>query len=398
MRDMGNNKKWWKNILALIRDDKITEEVDDGLAEMVIKEMDILWEMARSRDAGGNISEDECRTRIAESFNRVRSKYTDSQLDEIYVWPRFVKVAVHCTGKPVYELVQYVSENNYISLTKCINNLIHTTRKKRGETIISNMDNFAEAVCMHIVKNIDRYDVPSLLNLGQIAQRRGTFDTAREWFSRITETDEPFKGVTAILASYEKEAKGYLERGKEGWCALSEADREKIRDLNDQQCVVYTRWRNILEETMACEETVEEKTKGNYVALMTGYSRFERNRGNYDKAFMLLDAIPDNYPEMHRVYAERAMIYQFRPYRNRYYSLEKSIEAFKKAYALLCDSSHDESREVKGRKSILMPLANAYFQAGRYDDALTVCDRVLDIDKNEQRAVNLKNKITRIAA
>ena len=40
-----------------------------------------------------------------------------------------------------------------------------------------------------------------------------------------------------------------------------------------------------------------------------------------------------------------------------------------------------------------MPLANSYFQLGRYNEADEVCDQVLRIDKKEYRAIALKSKI-----
>lgn len=126
--------------------------------------------------------------------------------------------------------------------------------------------------------------------------------------------------------------------------------------------------------------------------LLTSYSRFERNRGNYEKAYELLKKIPFGYPDMFRVYQEEAMLYQFRPYRNKYYSLENAIETFRKAYGLLVEET-GSAVSAKTKKSILMPLANTYFQAERYNEASIVCDKVLEIDGREHRAINLKNEI-----
>ena len=151
-----------------------------------------------------------------------------------------------------------------------------------------------------------------------------------------------------------------------------------------------------MEEHISKTDSVTDQYKREYVALMTGFARFERSRRNYAKAFDILERIPEDYPDIYRVYAEQAMIYQ-KPYQNCYYSLEKSIEAFRKAEKMIDDMDSSSYISVKGRKSILMPLANTYFKSGRYNEAKKVCDSVLGIDKNEQRAINLKNLINSMA-
>lgn len=112
---------------------------------------------------------------------------------------------------------------------------------------------------------------------------------------------------------------------------------------------------------------------------------------------MLLKKIPRSYPDINRVYAEEAMLYQFRSYKNRYYSLEKAIETLKKADAVIDSTETEGTAIAKSKKSILMPQANTYFQSGRYDEASDVCDIILKIDRKEHRAVNLKDRITCLA-
>lgn len=92
------------------------------------------------------------------------------------------------------------------------------------------------------------------------------------------------------------------------------------------------------------------------------------------------------------------MLYQFRSYKNRYYSLDKAVDTFKKAYSVIPEGSSNTSGSRKSRKSTLMPLANTYFQMGRYDDASDVCDSVLLIDAKERRAIELKDRILKLAS
>lgn len=46
----------------------------------------------------------------------------------------------------------------------------------------------------------------------------------------------------------------------------------------------------------------------------------------------------------------------------------------------------------------MIPLANSYIQAGRYEEAEEACNTVLKIDKKEKSAIKLKNKIDDIKA
>ncbi len=155
---------------------------EKSLKEIVIEEMDSLWTLVREQnEKEGYMPERECSQRIAESFTILRSKYTNEQLDDNYVWPRFVKVAVFNSMKPVDELVAYVDENNYIYLTNSLSALVRSVQKSEEERIIENVEFFAKTVYMHILEDINPVDIPSLLSLGSLSQKRGNFEEAREW-------------------------------------------------------------------------------------------------------------------------------------------------------------------------------------------------------------------------
>lgn len=162
-----------------------------SVAEAITKEIDDLWEIARKKDEG-LYSEEECREKLTESFNGVKAHFSNDQLDSAYAWPRYVKIAVHSIKEPVKELVTYVDENNYISLTKRLSDLSHSVYKGEEENAKTNMENFSAAVYLHILDDINSKDVPSCLTLGRMSQRRREYDTARSWFERITETEDPF--------------------------------------------------------------------------------------------------------------------------------------------------------------------------------------------------------------
>lgn len=363
-------------------------------AGAVNQEIDTLWELVREKNENKSIISEECyRARISESFSKTCKLFSDEQVDNIYTWPRYVKVAVNIVAEPIDELINHVNEKNYIFLTKQLSVLSHSVYKDGEESVKNNMERFKRAVYLHILQTIDHNDVPSCLSLGKMELRKGCYEKAREWYSRILETDNPFNGVTAILSSYEEEVRGILVN-KPG---TDQEAFERVRKLNCIQSDLYEKWITDTKNDLSSGK-VTEQSKIQFVSLMTSYAGFERNRGHFDKAFEILKSIPESYPEIYRVYAEEGMLYQFKPSKNNYYNLEKAITAFRKAEKAINDSSKGRAHDVKSKKTVLMPLANTYFQSGMYEEAMQVCESVLRIDSKEIRAIKLKERITKLAS
>ena len=398
---MGLNNSILARFFSLfIKEKAVKQDIKKEVSEAETADVEIekIWSVIRKRrDEGLDISESECARMITESFAKLRIQFSDDQLDETYTWPRYVKAAVHCCGESIRDLVEYVTENNYIFLTKRLSDLVKSVQNGDHTDAADNVDRFANAVYMHILQTINPLDIPSLLSLGREAQKKQKYSEAREWYSKILETDEPFNGITALLACCEEEIKTTLSNNGSSYSRNPKL-KEKVRELNSYQASVYEEWRQILKDRIIRDEEAPERAKKEYVALLTGYARFERNRGNYERAFRLLESAPRTYPESYRIYAEEARLYQFRSYKNRYYSLDKAVDTFKKAYSVIPEGSSNTSGSRKSRKSILMPLANTYFQMGRYDDASDVCDSVLLIDAKERRAIELKDRILKLAS
>lgn len=371
------------------------EQQEISVADAVTKELDMLWTMIKEqKEEKQSLSDALLEEKLGESFAKLREKYSDDLLDGVYAWPRFVKVSIACDN-PVRCLVEYVTEENYISLSKRLSDLSKSVCKGNDPKEVRNMERLSKAVCNHILENIDPTDVPSCLLLGQIAQKNGNYSEARQWFEKIVETNEPFNGITSILACYEEEIKEILRSGRRGSRGADE--KEKVRELNRQQSALYEKWYRIMDEKSSADK-VDEEFEKEYVTLSTRYARFERNVGHFEQSHDILAKVPRTYTDIYRVYAEEAMLYQYRPYKNRFYDLEKAIETFKKAYDLACETGMQWKAGPKSKKSILMPLANTYFESGKYDEADKVCDIVLKIDSREQRALNLKTRIADLAS
>jgi len=393
------NSKTNKSVLPQTQENEKTAFFQNNATEVINEELNDIWAMIRETAeecCDGDI-EDVRREKIGASFLKMTNMFSGEELDRVYTWSRYAKPAIHCCERPVPELVEYVNAENYIYLTRSMDNLSRSALKDGDANVIHNMEIFSEAVFMRILETINPNDIPACLALGKTAQRNREYAEAREWFSRITKTQETFTGITALLACYEDETKYFLSKCKDGR-HFNRYANGKVKDLNRMQCSVYKKWCAFYEERIEQANDGADQLKKEYVSLATRYARFERNRGNCEKALDILKSIPETYPEIHRVYAEEAMVYQFKPYMNCYYDIEKAIATFIKADDAFTSSGENEKYDAKGRKCILMPLANAYFHVGKYEEAAKVCDVVLSIDRREERAKALKKRIYRIAA
>ena len=371
---------------------KEEQDVEMIPAKRITKELDQLWEIHRMLKEG-MCTEAECKERISESFQTMQDLFSKEDLNSNHTWPRYVRLSIHTVEEAPLALLQYIREDNYIVLTKCFSDLYVSVQRKGEEWINSNAERFGIALYHHILEKINPADVPACLALGRYSQKRRDYKMAQFYFEKVMDTASgtAFNGVTSLLSLYEEEIKATLKMSKKNKSAAEE--KEKANSLKKKQFEIYEAWVGKMEEKIQSASELPEQYKRDYVTLLSCYARFEKNRGNYIRAMELLRKIPENFPDIYRVYTEEAMIYQFKSYSNPFYNIEKAIETFRKAESAM---NEDEARYVlttKNKKYILMPLANSYFLCGRYEEADAVCDRVLQLDKKEQRAIALKTKI-----
>ena len=367
----------------------LTEETAE---KMLGNELDRLWEMRRKNEEG-LCSEGECRENISASFTKMQDCFSKEELNGISFWPKYVKVAIYTVEEPVFALLQYVNADNYIVLTKRFSDLSASVQRKGEEWINSNAERFGIALYHHILEKINPKDVPSCLALGRYSQKRGDYEMAKFYFETVMDTasETAFNGLTSLLSLYEEEIKATLKKSRKNKSSAEE--KEKAKSLKNKQYEIYEAWVGKMEEQMQRYSELPEQYKRNYITLLSGYARFEKNRGNYNRAIALLKKVPEGFPDIYRIYVEEAMIYQFKSYSNPFYNIDKAIETFKKAEASMKDGEEMYALTAKNKKCILMPLANSYFLCGRYEEAERVCDQVLQIDQKETRAITLKSKI-----
>ena len=173
--------------------------------------------------------------------------------------------------------------------------------------VIKNIDKLNEDIWHHILDNVNSKDIPSCLLLGKAVQKRRNYEEARKWFTKVIETEEPFNGVTSILACYEAETKETIADIKKRKGAKN-VSFEKVHELNVQQTAIYEKWSGIMEGHINSNEEVTEQYKREYISLISGYARFSRNIGDYKASFELLQRVPDTFPDFYRIYTEEAML------------------------------------------------------------------------------------------
>lgn len=367
-----------------------------SVLDIVKKEVDVLWDMIKKmQEDKQSISTAEFEKKLVESFSCLQERFSEEELEKTYAWIRYINVAIQCENPPVEYLINYISKDNYIFLADRLYNLTKSVHKADNIVVTKNIDKLNETVWHHILDNVNSKDIPSCLSLGKAAQKSGNYAEARKWFTKVIETDEPFNGITSILACYEAETKKAIADIKKNR-RTKNISFEKVHELNTQQTAIYEKWCGIMEDHINSGEDITEQYKREYVALISGYARFSRNIGDYKASFELLQRVPDTFPDFYRIYTEEAMLYQYKTYRNSYFDIDKAIETYKKAYENLCKQKGPKGKYNKSKKSILIPLANSYIQTGRYEEAKEACNTVLKIDKKEKSAIKLKNKIDAI--
>lgn len=207
-------------------------EKDNGakLEKMLEAELDSLWKMQRKKEEG-ICSERECRESISMSFTKMQDCFSKEELNGISIWPKYVKIAIYAVEEPIFELLQYVKEDNYIVLTKRFSDLSASLHREGEEWTKSNVERFGKALYQHILEEINPEDVPACLALGRYSQKRRDYKMAQFYFEKVMDTASgtAFNGVTSLLSLYEEEIKATLKMSKKNKSSVEE--KEKANSL-----------------------------------------------------------------------------------------------------------------------------------------------------------------------
>ena len=362
--------------------------------DMVQEEFRSLKETVADHDAG-ILSEDACKERIMSSYNKVSALFTSGSKGGTKIWLTYVKNASRCVTEPINELIECVSENNYEYRLKSLSAFPEQEIKKGRTDSSVVICKYIAAICQLILSNIDPNNSYCFFKLGQMAQESGDYVSARKWFERVIETEKPQFGVLQLAGCYEYEIKELLNSNR-GSKRNNPAFQKRVEELRKNQIVSYEKWRKVLEDRIGATVEISDQLRDAYAFLLIAYARAERYCENYEKAYLLLQDVPEDFNNLHWLYSEKAMLYQSGLGKNRRYNLGKAVEFFELADKTARETAKTEERA--NQKCILIPLANTYFQMNRLTEASEVCDRVLKIDGNEKRILSLKKRISRMAS
>lgn len=344
----------------------------------------------------GHGDQEACAALVSEVFVLFMTEHKVKEGGFPYFWSRFLKMAVPYMSYIPDTFMTYINESNYVLMTSAFQKMVKGAMKDKDlkEYERSNLYGFMETFYKYLLEKFPE-DCPAMLSLGKAYEGKKNYATARKCYLDFMElADTPYNnGLSSLLASYENEVKNLL-KDREG-------DRyeniQRVRKLNGIMKATYEYWEQEIRE--AAENGGNDR-RGEYISFITNYARFEIYQNRFDHAYELLSTVPEDYPDLFRVYGEMGMLYQTkgRFKENTYYDLDKAIESFCKAEEIFLSVGIGQHDAKTREKCILMPLANTYFQVGRKEEALEVCNKVLLLDSQEWRAKELKKRIAAQAA
>ena len=344
----------------------------------------------------GHGDQDACAALVSEVFVSFMAEHEVTEDSFPYFWSRFLKMAVPYMSYIPDTFMTYINESNYVLMTSVFQKMAKGTLKDRDlkEYERSHIYGFMETFYKYLLEKFPE-DRPSMLALGKAYEGKNDYATARKYYMDFMElADTPYNnGLSSLLASYENEVKKLL-KDREG-------DRtenlQRVHKLDGIMKATYEYWE---QEVREAAENGSDDRRREYIAFITHFSRFEIHQNRFEHAYELLSSVPDDYPNLFRVYGELGMLYQTkgRFKENTYYDLDKAIESFCKAEGIFMNVGIGQHDAKTSEKCILVPLANTYFQVGRITEALEICNKVLLLDSREWRVKELKKKIQEQAA
>lgn len=311
------------------------------------------------------------------------------------IWAKFLRYTATRTRVMPESLRVYVCKDNYRRLFDTLYKFESGIRKKMGNgEALHSFQSFIYEICQKVLTEIDPEDGPSCLYAGNYLMEKDDFTGARKYFERLMETNNGFNGLTSLLSSYEKELRDVLR--KKGRAESSEqADlNERLSEINDILEGIYNSQIEMYKKRIAdADDLMKEnmEIKYQYMVLLSKYARFEKNRTNFRRCFQILEQAPLDYPGRYRILTEKGMLFQTPGSIHRYnpfYDTDKAVVAFQRALQLL----EEGGESLKARKSVMLPLASTLFACEEYDEVISICNRVLREDMQEQNAQNLRER------
>lgn len=313
-------------------------------------------------------------------------------------WANHLRFAARYTDVCPRSLLEYITAENYRCLSSLLNSFRNTICEEPAR---SNFLRFARLAHQRILDEIAPDDAPSHLFMGNCLLNEHDFEGARAHYWAMIESGSDYHGITALSSAYEREIRWLLDRKYNDENADSRKIDRRIRDINIRLSDLYGTWTQKYRALIpdAPDEKTRRELQLRYASLTAKYARNAKCRGNYHKCHSILTDHPMDGPGTSRIMTELGLLFQTPGNRHRpnpYYDPHGAIEMLDKALHALeaetPDAQKGSSQYRGGQKSILVPLANTYYACGQYAQAIRICDKVLALDKREEKAIQLKAK------
>lgn len=278
---------------------------------------------------------------------------------------------ISCEKEDFKDLLNYVDENTFRAISKRLKLMCGKFKNKLSDEGVERLYDITKAVHIKILENIKPDDLPSMVLLGQLFAKEGNYNLAEKYLKRALVLPNSENALMTLLHVYERRISGmYMEN----------PDNPQINILAEEL-------RNMYEEQLE----IMRKTDSLYVKTAFGYARLEKQCHRHEHAISILNSITIDFdnPDMYRLLLEKGLIYQA-CHDNPYYNLNRSIECLKGAKELYENTT--EKIDYRAYLSVLGPLANSLYYAGKYQECVDICNLALRYSKHDKNILSRLNK------
>lgn len=317
------------------------------------------------------------RERISISFTEVYSAYRN----KLILWVRYFLFAVdHADAIPEEMFTPLLNiPGFYKKVTKIVDDYIRRTYRNFSKEEKEKWLVYLEQLFKWIIENIDKDDVPSRILLLWVYQHSGKIEQAKDIIYELSNLEEPVRRTsefsTAYIQTYENEVRQLVKQDR---------NDPRIREANKFI------WRYYKELIAYTNRDSEE-----YIMVVRCFVRFQKDTGHFDEAYNLardtVEYMIENTSELpiYILYIELGMICQYSNSRNKHFNQEEAIVWFKKAIEKIEQSSRVLLYALK-------PLCKSYLSIGLYEECLTVCKKIKNLDFRDNEVKKLRYEAIRL--
>ena len=303
---------------------------------------------------------------LAASFLSIISLDISDKL-KINIWNKYFSLSIKFCDTLPPPLFDFVNTDTYKSVTARLKTMHNSMRRILKDEEKLRFDEFSISIYRNIITIVPN-DIAAGVDLAKTYLDSGEYEQARILYKEIEDIhpdDEKYQ--VNMINTFLREI-----RDLKNTTPFFHSDySEKAITLKKE---IIIRFENLIKK---------------YPTDMNifSYSRYLKDIGDFQNVITMLQKLPD---ESVRKHIELGMLYSSNSIKyESIYDLSKSVKHF--LYALNgYDKAQNQNKHLL--MSILMPLANACFTLGKYEEVITNCQKVIDLDRYQVQAHELKKK------